>query len=125
MKRLAVFLLGLASCNVCASTSDQSLMQACTGCHAVRASDLEGIGPSLVDIVNRPAGSLPDYPYSKALAEANFIWDIGTLRVWIQHSERMRPGTFMRNHNALTEAEIDRLLNLLSLSENILNEPTQ
>jgi cytochrome c2 len=86
---------------------------------------LEGIGPSLVDIVNRPAGSLPDYPYSKALAEANFIWDIGTLRVWIQHSERMRPGTFMRYHNALTEAEIDRLLNLLSLSENILNEPTQ
>lgn len=117
MKRLAVFLLSLASCNVFASASDQSVLQACSGCHALRVSDLEGIGPSLVGIVNRPAGSLPGYSYSTALAEADFIWAIDTLRVWIQHTESMRPGTFMRYNNNLNEAEVERLLTLLSRAD--------
>jgi cytochrome c len=114
MKRLAVFILSLASWNAFADASDQTLLQACSSCHAVRESDQQGIGPSLVNIVNRPAGSLPNYVYSEALADAGFTWSTGTLRVWIQHSEAMLPGTFMRYNNGLTEAEIERLLTLLS-----------
>jgi len=113
MNRFAALLLSLASWNAFADASDQSLLQACIGCHAARVSDLEGIGPSLVGIINRPVGSLPGYPYSGALAEADFIWTIDTLRVWIQHTESMRPGTFMRYNNNLNEAEIERLLTLL------------
>ena len=118
MNRFAALLLSLASWNALADASDQTLLQACASCHAVRESDQQGIGPSLVNIVNRPAGSMPDYAYSKALAEAKFTWDIGTLRVWIQHSESMLPGTFMRYNNVLNEAEIERLLTILSRSRN-------
>ncbi len=123
MSRLVVLLLALVSWNALADASDQTLLQACRSCHAMGQSDPEGIGPSLVGIVGRSAGTLPGYAYSSALAEADFIWDIGTLRVWIQHSEGMRPGTFMRYNNVLTPAEIDRLLNLLNPSDAKPNEP--
>ena len=123
MSRLVVLLLALVSWNALADASDQTLLQACRSCHAMQQSDPEGIGPSLVGIVGRSAGTLPGYTYSSALAEADFIWDIGTLRVWIQHSEGMRPGTFMRYNNVLTPAEIDRLLNLLNPSDAKPNEP--
>ena len=123
MKWMTLWILCLSSAQVGALAPDQTLLDACRSCHAMRQSDPEGIGPSLVGIVGRSAGTLPGYTYSSALAEADFVWDIGTLRVWIKHSESMRPGTFMRYNNVLTPVEIDRLLNLLNPSDTKSNEP--
>ncbi|APH53963.1 Cytochrome c oxidase assembly protein ctaG [Granulibacter bethesdensis] len=64
----------------------------CSGCHEM-GTDKEG--PRLAGIIGRKAGSVPGYPYSKALAAADFIWDEGHLDRWLAGPAAMLPGAAM------------------------------
>jgi cytochrome c len=104
----------IASLGAKAEVADQVLLQACQSCHAIHKDDAQGIGPSLVKVIGRTAGSLQDFKYSQALSGIDFEWNVGTLRVWIKHTEAMVPGTFMRYQNNLNDHEVERLLILLT-----------
>ena len=52
----------------------QAFNNACRTCHIVRQGE-NRLGPNLHGIVGRKAGSLPDYAFSSAMKEADFIWD--------------------------------------------------
>jgi len=51
---------------------EQAFNNACRTCHTIREGD-NRLGPSLYKIVGRKAGSLPDYNYSAAMKDTDFV----------------------------------------------------
>lgn len=73
----------------------------CATCHATRPGAVSAIpGPNLAGIYGRAAGSEAGYPYSPALAGANFTWDAAKLSAWLANPEALVPGATMRTRIA-------------------------
>jgi len=66
----------------------------CSGCHTIGAGK-NGIGPSLLGVVGRKAGSLAGYGYSAALRKSGIVWTPATLDIWLSGPMTMVPGTKM------------------------------
>jgi cytochrome c len=64
----------------------------CGACHSV---DANRVGPRHRGIYGRPAGSLNDYTYSKALKAAKFTWSAETLDKWLTNPQAFVPGQKM------------------------------
>jgi cytochrome c oxidase assembly protein subunit 11 len=64
----------------------------CSACHA---PDTTKVGPKLGGVIGRRAGSVPGYPYTKALAGADVVWSAQTLDRWLTNPKAMVPGTAM------------------------------
>ena len=63
------------------------VFDACAACHSLKP-DQNMTGPSLADLWNRKAGSLPSFTrYSPALKSANIVWNDKTLDDWIADPE--------------------------------------
>ena len=60
------------------------------------------LGPPLIGVVGRPAGTYPDYPYSEALAKSGIVWTPAALRAWMEDNTGFMPGTKMR-HVGITD----------------------
>jgi cytochrome c len=70
----------------------KNLYQACSACHSIDDNDL---GPKHRGVVGRPAASVVDYAYSKALRESGLTWDESTLDRWLTNPSALVPGTKM------------------------------
>ena len=46
----------------------------CAACHSIAEGGANKIGPALWGVLGRPAGSIPDYKYSKAMAAHGKNW---------------------------------------------------
>jgi cytochrome c len=69
--------------------------QACAPCHSLEP-DRNMTGPSLADLWNRKAGSLPSFSrYSQALKTSGIIWDEATLDEWLRDPQHLIPGNTM------------------------------
>lgn len=68
------------------------MYQACEACHSIDDNDL---GPRHRGVVGRPAGSIADYAYSKALKSSGLAWDEATLDRWQINPSALVPGTKM------------------------------
>ena len=66
----------------------------CSGCHTIVAGR-NGIGPSLLGVVGRKAGSLPGFAYSAALQTSGITWTPEKLDRWLSGPMAMVPGTRM------------------------------
>lgn len=64
----------------------------CIACHSV---DANRVGPRHRGVYGRPAGSLADYNYSKALKAAKFTWVDTTLDKWLTNPQAFVPGQKM------------------------------
>jgi cytochrome c len=73
----------------------QRLFGACAACHSLQP-DSNMTGPSLANVWNRKAGSLPSFNrYSDALKSANIVWNDKTLDEWIKDPQNIVPGNQM------------------------------
>ena len=88
---------------LCAPTWAQSsdaargerMYRACVACHSLEPNR-NMTGPSLAELWNRQAGSLPSFPrYSPALKSAGIIWNDDTLDEWIKDPQHFIPGNTM------------------------------
>jgi cytochrome c2 len=54
-------------------------------------------GPPLRGVIGRPAGSVPNFTYSRAFKTVlqGVVWERGTLNVWITDSQAWVPGSMM------------------------------
>ena len=101
MKRdmfIVVIMLVLVSPTL-AETGDaargERMYRACAPCHALEPNR-NMTGPSLAEIWNRRAGSLPSFPrYSPALKSSGIIWNDDTLNEWIKDPQHFIPGNTM------------------------------
>jgi len=71
------------------------MYRACVACHSLEPNR-NMTGPSLAEIWNRRAGSLPSFPrYSPALKSSGIIWNDDTLDEWIKDPQHFIPGNTM------------------------------
>ncbi|WP_372019336.1 cytochrome c family protein [Tistrella mobilis] len=110
MKRIGQVVLGLVS--VLAATAParadpergQTLFAACAACH--ETGPVSGRrAPSLKGIIGRPAGSLTDFRYSKAMSQSGIVWTDETIRKFIQSPQAFIPGNRMPFSGIPSEAD--------------------
>ena len=63
------------------------------------------LGPNLYKVVGRKAGSLPDYNYSSAMKEADFVWDEDKLDRFIANPDEVIPGNNMKPYGGLASGD--------------------
>ena len=89
----------------------QLFQQKCVACHSL-SPNVNGVAPSLFDIVGRQAASR-DFPYSAALkakAQQGLIWTEPTLKSWILEPAEFVPGTSMGFPGMRSSADADALI---------------
>lgn len=68
----------------------------CSVCHTLSPQDGNRAGPTLYRLFGRKAGSLPGYPYSRALRESAIVWNEGTIAELFDHGpDQITPGSKM------------------------------
>ena len=81
------------------SARGEQVFQLCYACHSVAADETAAVqGPSLFQIVGRPAAAIPGFDYSEAMREkgaAGLVWDAATLDRYLADPEAVVPGTRM------------------------------
>jgi cytochrome c len=80
----------------------------CEACHAI-ADEENMIGPHLVGIFGREAGSVEGFKYSQAMKDSGIVWQDDTLTAYLKAPKSYVPGTKMLSAG-LKDAEITDLL---------------
>jgi len=75
------------------ATQGEHAFAKCALCHATDKSN--GIGPGLLGVVGRHAGSAPGFGYSQAMKNSNIAWDEKSLDAFIMAPQKALPGTTM------------------------------
>jgi cytochrome c len=77
--------------------------QQCASCHTTSLSDPPRQGPTLVNIVGRPAGKVEGFHYSAGFATADFVWDESKLNAWLTNPQALIAGAVMPYRQARPE----------------------
>ena len=64
----------------------------CGACHSL---DANRVGPMHRGVYGRKAGSVADFPYSKAVKESAVVWSADTLDKWLTDPQGLIPGQRM------------------------------
>jgi cytochrome c len=79
-----------------AEMGEREFLRKCSVCHTLERDGLNRAGPTLYGVFGRRAGSLPDYPYSRALRESDIVWDEDTISQLFDHGpDVVTPGSKM------------------------------
>ncbi|MEE4337258.1 hypothetical protein [Erythrobacter sp.] len=79
-------------------TTGRETYKWCKFCHTMEPGEAHLVGPNLANIFGQRAGTVPNFPYSPALAEAGkngLVWNEDTIRQYISGPDEMVPGTSM------------------------------
>jgi cytochrome c len=86
----------LGACASAAAAPDvnhgKQVFQACAACHSDKPDSL---GPTLVGVIGRKAGSRDDFRYSNAMAHVGFTWDAGNLKQYLKDPQAKVRGNRM------------------------------
>jgi cytochrome c len=66
----------------------------CKACHTVD-EEKNKVGPHLVGIIGRPAGSVEGFKYSDAMADSGIVWEDETLTAYLKDPKGYVPGNKM------------------------------
>lgn len=70
--------------------------QKCANCHSVTMDLAHGLlGPNLVGVVGRGAGTVPGWDFSPALKDAKLMWTEENLNKWLTDTTALVPGAKM------------------------------
>lgn len=98
MKLLTLLLVALTTGALTCQAADGDpergarVYQRCAACHAM---DHDRSGPRHCGLFGRRAGSVPGYPYSKAMTASGLTWDEATLDRFLENPLKALPGTKM------------------------------
>ncbi len=70
-----------------------SLFKRCSACHT--ATDQNRVGPGLLGVVGRKAGTEAGYKYSGGMAKSDVVWDDATLDAFLAAPRKVVQGTSM------------------------------
>ena len=86
-----------------AATGAQLYGAHCSGCHSLNA-EKHGIGPHLVGVLGRRAGTVSGYLFSDALRSLDMVWTPADLERFLADPKQFAPGTSKESLD-LTQAE--------------------
>ena len=89
----------------------------CSSCHSFDRGGVNGTGPNLWEIVNRPVASVSGYAYSGALQGLGGVWSYDRLDPYLENSQGYVPGTQMAQKVRKDQKRADILAYLGSLSD--------
>jgi cytochrome c len=81
----------------------------CKTCHVVD-EEKNKIGPNLVGIIGRPAGSVADFKYSDAMMASGITWDAETIAAYVADPKGYIAGNKMAFAGLKKEEEIADLI---------------
>ena len=85
----------------------------CAACHALSYRE-NRVGPHLVDLMGRRAGSEPGFAYSDSMRKSGLVWDRETLQRFLLNPSATVPGTAM----GITGLEVSDVQAILDYMEN-------
>ena len=88
----------------------------CAACHSIAQGGGNKIGPALWGVLNRKAGSIPNYKYSKAMASHGKVWTLDEMNSFLIKPKNWIKGTKM-TFAGLKNAK-DRAAVILYMNEN-------
>ena len=59
------------------------------------AESASGVGPKLGGVLNRAAGSVEGFRYSRAMKNSKVVWDEKSLDVYLAEPQKLVPGNLM------------------------------
>jgi cytochrome c len=65
----------------------------CVACHPLDSKN--SLGPNLRGVLGRKAGSVEGFRYSRAMKNADIVWDEKTLDAFLDDPQKVVPGTTM------------------------------
>jgi cytochrome c len=116
--RIALLATAIVAAPVTASLAQDTaaggkVFNKCKACHQVGESAKNAVGPVLNGIVNRPAGSYPDYTYSDANKGSGLTWTEATLKEYLKDPRAKIPGTKMAFPGLPKDEDIDNIIAFL------------
>ena len=91
----------------------------CLACHSIEKGGPNKIGPNIFGVLNRKAGSISDYKYSKAMAAYGKVWSFEEMNGFLTKPKDWIKGTKM-SFIGLKSAK-DRAAVILYMNENTDN----
>ena len=91
----------------------------CLSCHSIEKGGPNKIGPNIFGVLNRKAGSISGYKYSKAMLAYGKTWDVAELNGYLLNPKKWIPKNKM-SFAGLKKSE-DRAAVILYLNENTDN----
>lgn len=67
----------------------------CKLCHTIGKGEAARQGPNLWGVLNRPAGSVEGFKYSKAFKTAKIVWTQDNLDAWLTDPKALIPSSVM------------------------------
>jgi len=81
----------VAAAEVGDAAKGETVFKKCTACHSVDQPAKNGIGPSLLGVVGRKAGSVAGFKYSDAMKNASIVWDDGSIDNYLKDPKGFVP----------------------------------
>jgi len=97
------------------AANGEKVFRRCIACHVID-QETNRLGPHLIGVYGRQAGSVDGYTYSEGFADADFVWDETTLDPWLADPKAMIPGAKMLLKLAKPEDRADVIAYLKSLN---------
>ena len=97
----------------------KKVFKKCAACHSVAKGGSNKIGPALWGVLGRPAGSISDYKYSKAMAGHGKSWSFEEMNGFLKKPKDWIKGTKMSFAGLKSEKE--RAAVILYLNQNTDN----
>lgn len=73
----------------------KNLAKKCKACHTLNEGGKNRLGPNLFDILDKPAGGVKGYKYSRALSASGITWDEATFTDFVAKPKKVIRGTKM------------------------------
>ena len=101
------------------ATEGAKVFKKCLACHNIGKGDPNKIGPNIFGVLNRRAGSVSDYKYSKAMLAYGKVWSFEEMNGFLTNPKDWIKGTKM-SFAGLKKAK-DRAAVILYMNENTDN----
>ena len=101
------------------ATEGAKVFKKCLACHNIGKGDPNKIGPNIFGVINRRAGSVSDYKYSKAMLAYGKVWSFEEMNSFLTKPKDWIKGTKM-SFAGLKKAK-DRAAVILYINENADN----
>ena len=89
--------------------SGEKVFKRCKACHYAD-KEKNKTGPYLVNVIDRKAGSIEGYKYSKAMAASGLVWDEATLTAYLKAPKKFLKGTKMAFAGLKKDDDIKNLI---------------
>ena len=122
MKQILIILSVLLSISVAHAdnkVSGEKVFKKCVSCHSFTKNK---IGPSLGNIIDKKAGVVEGFKYSKAMKNSDIVWNDCSLDSFLKKPRKYIKGTKMRFIGLKKKSDRDALIKYLKENQTVKAE---